>query len=579
MRTGWLAGMLLLSAAAATPAADSPLAQVPADATVVLHVKGVARTRKWVTDTVKAIMPPREGQQMAAQLDKGFKDLLGDRRLDGLPDDGPVFLALLKLPDVEKPDELRQHLAVVARVTDYKSFRDGLLTEDERDKLSREKDGYESAPVAGQRLYFVNRGDYVTITPDEDAARAVAAGQRGLDTRLNKDVAADLLDADVSLYADLAAINKEYGEQLLAFRQSLQQGLEGQAEGFGLDKAAVDALKEMFRLAFQLFRDSRALLVGVHLEKEGFLVRAELGVGADTKTNALLKATKSGAMKEMEALPAAANRAFQASYPVEGLEASVIRLLAGDLSSVQGKALKEAADLEKESGAGLSLEMGRNRGQSQSLTVVQCADPEKAVKAEILTIKASEPGGGLLGTLVKERPELEENAKTYRGFRLHRARLEPDVEKLARMLNRDPEEYAKTEAGQPVEYWFGTDGKVMAIVGGHDWDDAQKRLDEYLDGSKPLGERKAFRAAREKIPPEVTVLYVEETTLYSQAMLDMLPNQLPGVKVPQLPRPAAGKEAYGAYSLTLRDGRVSADAWFPNRTWADYFKAALPLYR
>src|SRR5438045_3652603 len=78
-------------------AADSGLIFVPAQAPVVVHLRGVERTKERLTAVLNKAVPDF-GPLAAGYLDGLLQTGLEGRQLKGLVKDGQVFLALLELP-------------------------------------------------------------------------------------------------------------------------------------------------------------------------------------------------------------------------------------------------------------------------------------------------------------------------------------------------------------------------------------------------------------------------------------------------------------------------------------------------
>src|SRR5688572_2499728 len=92
---------LAVFAAAATAAAAAPvppappatsLAAIPAQAPIVVQVRGAERVKDRLTALIKAAVPDF-GAFAAAQIDEKFKTALEGRKLQGIAKDGPLFLA------------------------------------------------------------------------------------------------------------------------------------------------------------------------------------------------------------------------------------------------------------------------------------------------------------------------------------------------------------------------------------------------------------------------------------------------------------------------------------------------------
>src|SRR4051794_10160580 len=103
-RPVWLAALTAAFIAVPTQAApapvtpgESPLALVPAQAPIVVHLKGVERAKDRLATFLKNALPDL-GPVAAAQLDEGLKAALEGRKLQGLDPAGPIFVSLLEMP-------------------------------------------------------------------------------------------------------------------------------------------------------------------------------------------------------------------------------------------------------------------------------------------------------------------------------------------------------------------------------------------------------------------------------------------------------------------------------------------------
>src|SRR5262249_9553462 len=137
---------LLLGTAAARPApvpgAPAGLDQVPATAPLVLHLRGVEGTKDRLLALLKNALPDVY-PMVQAKVDEWFKDGIDGRKLNGLPKDGPIFVAFTELP---KPGE-EPKVAVILAVTKYAEFRDNVLKEGERKNLKADGAGVEKTTL------------------------------------------------------------------------------------------------------------------------------------------------------------------------------------------------------------------------------------------------------------------------------------------------------------------------------------------------------------------------------------------------------------------------------------------------
>ena len=291
IRTRWwhsgvLALVLMLGGqvtAAPAPAPESPLAIVPADAPVVVQLRGIDGTKKRLLDMVKNAVP-NLAPKLLPQLEDRLKEALLGRQLKGLAPDGPDFLVVTDLPPYDK--DKQPLVAVLLKVTKYQDFLDGLLTGDERKALKKDAAGYEEGTLGGSTAYFINRADFAIVTPSKDVATQLARKQPGLDTKLSKDVATKLLDADVAAYVDMEVVNKPtvYGGQIKELRRLFEFFLDQamNQQGGQIDKGTLDTVKRFYGGLFQFLEDSRTSVFALSFRPEGAALSFQSQVGADT---------------------------------------------------------------------------------------------------------------------------------------------------------------------------------------------------------------------------------------------------------------------------------------------------------
>src|SRR5258708_4092133 len=99
------AAVMLVAPAAGAPAPvpESPLALVPADAPVVIQVRGVEGAKKRLFGMVKNAVPDL-AQAAQKKLDEVLKDSLRGRQFRGLAEDGPVFVVLTQFPKPKRQE-------------------------------------------------------------------------------------------------------------------------------------------------------------------------------------------------------------------------------------------------------------------------------------------------------------------------------------------------------------------------------------------------------------------------------------------------------------------------------------------
>src|SRR5207248_1555851 len=131
----------------------------------------------------------------------------------------------------------------------------------------------------------------------KDVAEMIAKKPAGLDGKLAADVAQQLVNNDLSIYVNLAAVNKEYAEQIKGFQQLMELGIN--MAGGGGEKAAIEYAKLMYGGLFQAITDGRAFLLAFDFRPEGLNLHLQFKVGADTKTDKVLQGQKPVALDKI----------------------------------------------------------------------------------------------------------------------------------------------------------------------------------------------------------------------------------------------------------------------------------------
>jgi hypothetical protein len=588
-RSRWLAGaafVLALIGAAPVAAEESPLAQVPDQAPIVLHIHGFRRTKDRLLTMVENALPDMAAQ-VRAQVDEGLKKSLKGREFKGLPPDGAIFVVFVELP---RPGEEVPMAAILARVTSYAEFRDGILKEEERKTLKAEG-GYEVATTENDKqIYFVDRKGWVVVSPRKEVAEQLAkVPQRSLETKLSKAESQKLVDADVTLYVDMEAINKAYGPQIKQGRFILEKMLEqgGSQPGGDAMKGMMQLMKGMYGAVFDAVEDGRSALFAVEFRPDGLALHGGVTVTADSKTGGLLKTFKPAAPQTLASLPVglmiysdlqltpALSKLFQQ------LGAGVVEGDSGTSEEVK-EGLAELADAKPRS---MASAIGM---PTSGLQVWDYEDPAKAVAGQLKLFKALKAGTGYQYAPLKEKPEVKANDREYRGFKLHHVRMVWDLEKMTETLpgaGKGMEEAIKKLVGEGLNVWFGTDGKAYVQASGKDWPTVKRYLDTYLDGKDTLGKQPPYLDTHKHLPAQATMVVLMDMPQYTHAIMEYMRDLMAAMAGKELPKAVAApktKPSYFGMTVTLEPGRGSFDVWVPGagvdeiRKAVESMKEALP---
>ncbi|MBV9123852.1 MAG: hypothetical protein JO112_10885 [Planctomycetes bacterium] len=569
----WAAGTVVLSLvvglplrAAPVPPSESPLAQLPADAPLVVQVRGVERTKDRLETLIKNAVPDL-APKVKEQMDQAFQSKLKDRLSKGLAKEGPDFFLLLEFPD---PQNFQgpPPMALVLRITSYKDFLDGFLTEDEHKTLKSDEAGYDTAMVENLETYFLDHKDYVVLALSKDVASRFTGQGARLDGKLSKESARRLLDADVSAYVDMAAVNKKYGDKIKQAQEFMDQAMQqGAAAAPQANPANIEQAKKMFRGMLQFVEDSRSLVVTADFHPQGLAFATQVQVSAPSPSDTFLKVSRAATLEDPGKLPAGQMFYVAAEFTPDIFKA-MQPFITGMLGNLQGedrKELQHAMTLMAEAGPTggiMSFSM-----PLQGVQVWNYQDPEKAVKAAMDWLKVMKPSQSFQGAMLKEKPEIQVDAETFRGFKLTRVKMVWDLDK---MIQQQPGGQAAAEAmkkmmGEGMQIWFGTDGKKFVHVMARDWKTAQGLLGDYLDGKNTAGQQPAFEETRKHLPAQATAAILIDLSLYGHMLSGFMASVAQGAGAKASPpseKPTAGK-SYVGLAITLKPEDAAMDWWVP----------------
>ena len=570
-------------------AADSPLKQVPADTPVVLHVRGIERTKGRLLAMAKNALPDLSPQTWG-KLDAQIAKALDGPVLRGVPKDGSVFVAIFD-PAAIFTGNVAECAAIIP-VTSYADFCDAALKVDERKALKRDPGGFDQVRVDTQDYCFIKREQYAVVTTSKALALRFAKKPAGLDSTLPKDLASRLLDADVAVFLNMVALNKMYAEQIKHFRQEFEKMIGQSGNLNGAEKSTMELARRIAGPIFQGMEDTQALVVSFDFRPEGLKLRIDSSVGKDSKTNTLLEDFKSSAFADLSRLPAGA-----LGYVGAAVDSKLFRDLMpfilgflDDPNSPEGKAYMHAM---QELGEAKPRTMLQSFSMPASgLTVWDYKDPDKAAAAQLALMQHMKAGNSYMSRVIKGQPEINANAQTYRGFKLHSAGYTWDLDAMISQAavggvqtdaqKEQMKKMMKQMLGERMTYWFGSNGTLFVMLTGDNWEAARKRLDAYLDGKHTVADEKAFKETRMQLPAEATGLFLLDAARYADLLSGIMQASLPlGANRPSngnFSSAAKGKSSFIGLAVTLKSERASIELWMPVAAVAEFRRAFEPLF-
>jgi hypothetical protein len=568
---------------APAPAGKSGLDQVPATAPIVIHLRGVEGTRDRLVAMMENALPDVL-KLFQPQMDDAIKNGINGRKLRGLVKNGPIFLVFTELP---KPQENPPKMAIIAAVSNYKDFRDNLLTEAER-KAIKTNGGVEKVIVENNEpVYFVDRKGFAIVSPHEEVAASFTKKlPQGIDGKLSKEQAAKLLSSDIGVYVSMDTLNKEYAEQIKGARQSIEQlmNLAGGQVGDS-QKNALELAKKAIGPIFQSIEDSQGLLLTFEFRPGGlaFHVQSELRNGSATAK--LLDDAKPVAFQDLARMPRGSSY-YTALKTGSALNKALGGLIFGVMENKDSKEAKEvAAALEEMIKAKPEIRFDATSLPPTGLQVITYEEPAKAVAAQLKLYKALGVGGGIQSGVLKEKPVIKTAAEKYGDFELNSVKLVWDLEKMADAAAAGQGDDAKKQIaeglkslmGEKLNLWFGSDGKAVVQVSAPDWPAAKKILDRYFKKTQTIGDVKGFRDVRKEMPAEASFLglidavqYLGAVANFAKPLLGPFGGQLP----PGWPIiPAQPTGSFMGLSVTLQPRRGSFDTFISAAAAQEFYKA------
>jgi hypothetical protein len=581
-RTILFALLVAMSLTTAAPAEEAPLAQVPADSPLVIQIHGVTRTKERLLTMMKNALPELAAR-MQARFDERLNEELQGRKLQGLAPAGPDFIVITALPEsFAKTPSL---IAYLARVSNYAEFRDGLLKPAERKGLTTTPQGYEVTTLEnGEKLYIQHRHDYAIFTSQKEVADQFAKSQPAL--KLSPELTTELLQPDIALYVNMAAINSKYGEKIKSAHQLAEQWFGPTSPWMKEQtKINVDILQALIGRAFQALADSKATVTGAEFRPQGLALSGKVEVNANTPTDRYLKNFTVSSANDLAQLPAGQMGYWSMRLSPGALKDSLwLRSMMLNTGS-QAKAIQEAFD--ELIAAKPAFSMGDFHLPPSGLKISHFQDPAKAAAATLKIFEAFETSDNFQSAPIKGKPEIKPNAQVYRGFHLNMVSMKWDFDKmLAHYAGPEQKkEQLKTAMehvmGNGAKVWFGTNGKIDVQVTAQDWPSAQRQLARYLDGKDSLGQQPAYQETRKELPRDATLVALLDASRYVRGVIEpfMAPFLKEHAEGAAAVAPAGEKQSYLGIVVQLQPERGSFQFWMPGAAAQDLYKAYEPMLR
>jgi hypothetical protein len=595
--TGWLKSLLILgsllpawatASAAPVRGARGGLQEVPANAPLVVHVRGVDGTVERAFRLAKQVVgdnPQLAGwEEIVKDFSKNGKE---GRKVRGATKDGPLFLVFTEMP---KPGQQGPpEMAVIVGITKYSELLDNMLTQDER-KALKPGEGYEGTTFENQPIFFIDHRDYAVLTPSETVAKRLAKTGEGLDGKISKELGAKLLSSDIGVYVNMDMVNKDYADQIKAGKAMAEAGLKTSIENAGqAEKAQMELALKAIGPLFQAVEDSQGVLLSFEIRPTGLAMHLQSEFRPTSPTGKLLSLSKVASLKEIEDLPG--GQMIYSGFQYSPMLVKIMGgLLYGVLPGGEGPEGKEAqAALEALWKANPGTLVGSASIPPTGLQAWTYEEPRKAVTAQIKMIQSLTTGNTYLSGMLKEKPVIKVGAQKHGGFEFTSVKMVWDLEKMMGKAGENLPEDAKKKmieafkklVGDSANIWYGTDGKRVVQITAGDWAGAEKILDAYLKQDRPVGGEGNFRAVRKELPAETSIVGMIDLVQYGAAMLDYMKALMePNLPWPKNypPAPPKAKPGFIGQAVTMQGDRASMDLFLSLQAMKNTYEAfVLPL--
>lgn len=523
---------LLAATLGQAPAADGSLDVVPAEADVVIRVRGVEPARDDLLAMIKA-MSPALAEQAGPALEQGVAQFRGHAGEQGskLP-----FLGLVRAVKPDNPGA--PPFAILVKSSSYEGVLKGAAG-GKAPELKHEEGGVDSfAGQDGQTWYAAKGPGVVAFGPDKVLISAIAKpGSKTLGKTLSPALQARLFSGDLGLYVNVAALSARYGEEIAQAKQGLMAALDQAGQQGGPGASMMDMAKSMYSGLFDSITEADAFALSLDFAAEGATIDGALTVKPDSKTAKAIAGARSGDASAIGKLPADSGYFVYLNLDAKTFES--FQKLGLGMVSPGGKPspeLEAALAKQREQGrieATTAMTIGKGM---KVFSLYNVSDPKALLATNEATMKAFKGGDSPLN--VYKDVAITRDAENHGGFKFCRVDMTIDPEKLAKLSAGNPAQAEQMKAmfgGDKITSWYGVNDKQMLQITAPSWDDAKAQIDALAKGEGTLGASPGFAAARAKMPKDVNMLMF----LSAQGIIRQVAAQFGAPNAPDLPKDPA----------------------------------------
>ncbi len=497
-----LSTLILATTLGLSPVEPAWLDAVPAEADVVIRVRGMDAVRKDLTAMIKA-MSTTLGAQAEPGLEQavaGFKAQFGEAAAT------EPFLAVVRAVASENPAS--PPFAIVVSAPDYEAVLKG-ISGGKGPTLKKEEGGFDSFDgPQGATWYAANRGDMIIFGPDKPLVAGFAKpGARSFTSGLSAASKVRFGAGDIGLCVNLAALTTRYADQIAQGKQAFIAAL-GQVPQQQGQAGMMEFVKTMYGGLFDSIKEADIFTLSFDFAAEGLGVDGELTVKADSAAARSIAAAKRGNASGVAKL--SADAAYYVYMNLDPKSFEALQMMSLKMMLPGGKPTPELEVLmAKQRGMGRieAVSAVSMANGMRTINIMNVADPKGLLAVTEASLKLMTTGDSPLNFFkeVKVTP----NAETYKGYTFTRTEMVIDKDKFAKLQPNNPAAGATLTVmygGDKVTSWYGVNETQMIQLMDTSWDKAKAQLDAYLGGESGVGNTAGFKAVRAKLAKQVNLL-------------------------------------------------------------------------
>ena len=519
-----LSTLILAAALGQVPAESGWLDSVPAEADVVLRVRGLGAAKGDLLVMLKAMSPAlaAKAEPVLEQVITEAKAQAGEQVL------AAPFLVLLRGVPSDEPGSVPY--ALVVKSADYEAVLKSVAGGKDPGTKRLGK-GYDSFNGPGGKTWYAAKGDG-TVAFGGDRTLIGGFTKPGA-TSLGKTTSPNLrekfLAGDAGIYVNVNALAARYKDSIA----KAEQGFFAAFDQLGpqLGSGMTGFFKSFYGGLFASIKEADRFALSVDFGGEGLGMSALLTVKGGSKAAKMIAEARTGDAARLAKL--SADSSF---YGYLNTDAELFRslwMMSLQMLTHGGKVSPELAGaIAKERGRIESVSTMTFDNGIKSFQLTDLADPRSFAEAYSGMVKLMKDADSPLN-FMKEIVSTPA-AETYRGFTFTRIEMTVDLDKFAKLQPGNPNAAAAMKAmygGDKVTTWMGVGPTQLIQVVAASWADARSQIDGYFAGGQSIGSTAGFRSTRAQLPKEASFVGM----MSAQGLVRQLVAQI-SILSPQAPK-------------------------------------------